>query len=33
LLMISITVAVSNFDTHAFWHQVSFLQKNGLKAA
>jgi paraquat-inducible protein A len=33
LLMISITVAVSNFDTHAFWHQVGLLQKNRLKTA
>jgi paraquat-inducible protein A len=33
LLMICITVAVSNFDTHAFWHRVGLLQKTGLKAA
>lgn len=33
LLMISITVAVSNFDVHAFWRQVGLLQQNGPKAA
>lgn len=33
LLMISITVAISNFDVHAFWRQVGLLQKNGLKIA
>ena len=33
LLMITITVAVSNFDVHAFWRQVGLLQKNRLKPA
>ena len=33
LLMITITVAVSNFDVHAFWRQVGLLQKNRLKTA
>jgi paraquat-inducible protein A len=33
LLMIAITVAVSNFDVHAFWHQVGLLQKNRLRTA
>jgi paraquat-inducible protein A len=33
LLMLSITVAISNFDAHIFWRQVGLLQKNGLKAA
>lgn len=31
LLMISITVATSNFDSHAFWRQIDSLQKNELK--
>ena len=33
LLMLSITVAISNFDAHTFWRQVGALQKNGLQTA
>lgn len=33
LLMISITVATSNFDSHAFWQQIDSLRKNELKPA
>lgn len=33
LLMISITVATANFDSHAFWRQIDSLQKNELKPA
>jgi paraquat-inducible protein A len=32
LLMISLTVATANFDSHAFWRQVDLLKKSGVKA-
>jgi paraquat-inducible protein A len=33
LLMISITVATANFDSHAFWRQVDLLKKSELRAS
>lgn len=32
LLMLSVTVAISNFDTHTFWRQVEVLKAKALKS-
>jgi uncharacterized paraquat-inducible protein A len=33
LLMISVTMATSNFDAHAFWRQVESIQNKELQAS